>query len=111
MKIEPVYQRIGERLRQLRELAGLTQEEVAHLMRVSRTSICNVEKGRQRMLAHQIFDYAVIYDVEPALIFTEQITEQSVWVESALTRHLDQAERAFSAEIARLKKAIAKNGK
>ena len=54
MKAELIYQRIGERLRHLRQTQGITQEELAKELKMSRGSVANIETGNQRFLFHDI---------------------------------------------------------
>ncbi len=53
-----IYRVFGSRLREIREQADVTQEELARRVDLSRTSITNIEKGRQRILLHQLVDFA-----------------------------------------------------
>jgi transcriptional regulator with XRE-family HTH domain len=62
---EPVYSFFGSRVRALRERRNVTQEELARRVDLSRTSITNIEQGRQRVLLHQIFDIATALDAAP----------------------------------------------
>jgi len=64
-----IYQRIGKLIR-LKRLAikpkPLTQEELAHRVHLKRTSITNIEKGRQKILVHTLFEIAAALDVPTA---------------------------------------------
>jgi len=48
------YVRLGERLRNRRRGKGVTQEDLANLLQLNRTTIVNIEKGRQRLAVHQL---------------------------------------------------------
>lgn len=63
--IEPIYKEIGELVRLHRRAAGLRQEQVAAMLvpPVTRTSLINVEKGRQRILPHTLYQFAEIFNV------------------------------------------------
>lgn len=52
-----LYRLVGQRVRQLRG-DDLTQEELANLAGVARTSITNLELGRQRAPLHQLMRVA-----------------------------------------------------
>jgi DNA-binding XRE family transcriptional regulator len=58
--IEAVYRRLGQWVRQARKRRGLRQEDVAALMGLTRTSIVNIEAGRQRVLLHDALALLVI---------------------------------------------------
>jgi transcriptional regulator with XRE-family HTH domain len=62
---QPFYQMFGSRLRALREKRNVTQEELGRRVDLSRTSIVNIEKGRQRILLHQIVEIAGALDARP----------------------------------------------
>ena len=63
-----IYRVFGSRLRELREKASVTQEELARRVDFSRTSITNIEKGRQRVLFHQFVNMADALNVEPTAL-------------------------------------------
>jgi transcriptional regulator with XRE-family HTH domain len=65
------YCAIGERIRQWRLDRGMTQIDLADKVRLTRTSIVNIEAGRQRPLPHTLylFAYALrvsVHDLLPA---------------------------------------------
>lgn len=53
-----LYQQVGTRLRAIRQERNITQEALAHLVGMKRTSLTNIEKGRQKLLLHTIIDLA-----------------------------------------------------
>jgi transcriptional regulator with XRE-family HTH domain len=64
--VEPFYREFGDRLRLSRQAKGMSQAEVAPGVGLSRTSVANIERGRQRMSLHLLMEFARILDVEPA---------------------------------------------
>lgn len=60
-----LYRLFGSRVRALREEKNVTQEELARRVDLSRTSITNIEKGRQRVLLHQMVEIAHALDAAP----------------------------------------------
>jgi transcriptional regulator with XRE-family HTH domain len=52
------YLQLGQAIRARRERLGLTQTELAERVGLSRTSVTNVERGRQQVLLHQVVDFA-----------------------------------------------------
>jgi transcriptional regulator with XRE-family HTH domain len=64
--MEGLYREFGEILRAHRKAAGLTQSEVAERVQLQRTSITNIEKGRQHVPLHQLFRLASAVGAEPA---------------------------------------------
>lgn len=65
------YAEVGRRVRNARDTRGLTQEALATLVSLTRTSITNIEKGRQKLLAHTIVDLATALKVAPATLLPE----------------------------------------
>ncbi|MDG4889993.1 MULTISPECIES: helix-turn-helix transcriptional regulator [unclassified Mesorhizobium] len=60
-----VYREIGGLIRQRRKKQNLTQEKLAPLVGLSRTSLANIESGRQKLLVHQLFAFASALGLEP----------------------------------------------
>ena len=61
------YCRFGQRLSRARKAAGLSQADLATSINLTRTSVSNIEKGRQRVLLHtfgQILDVLNLQPVE-----------------------------------------------
>lgn len=65
------YAEIGRRVRLARERIGLTQDSLATQVMLSRTSVTNIEKGRQKVLAHTICSLAGELSVLPAELLPE----------------------------------------
>jgi len=61
-----VYPKIGGVIRQRRKQLKLTQEKLAPLVALSRTSLANIESGRQKILLHQLFAFAEALALQPA---------------------------------------------
>lgn len=56
--IEAVHVALGARIRLIRETLGVTQEDLAKRLGLVRTSLVNIEAGRQRMLLNFVDDVA-----------------------------------------------------
>jgi len=52
------YDELGERVQRARRKRGLTQERLATLIGLTRTSVVNLEKGRQKILCHTLVHLA-----------------------------------------------------
>lgn len=59
------YQRFGRHLRQARKAAGLSQADLAVAIKLTRTSISNIEKGRQKVLLHTFVEMLHVLNVKP----------------------------------------------
>lgn len=63
-----LYKALGNRIRQAREDRGLTQDAVAQRLDIGRTSLTNIEGGRQRVLLHVLYEIADELGVEPTAL-------------------------------------------
>ena len=70
MTWEPIYDQVAARIKTLREAAGMTQAELAEEIGLSRTSLVNIEQGRQRVMLHQLQEIAEILGV-PLLLLVD----------------------------------------
>lgn len=61
-----VYRSIGESIARRRGQLRISQASLAQAVRLTRTSISNIEQGRQRMLIHTLIEIASALKVEPA---------------------------------------------
>jgi transcriptional regulator with XRE-family HTH domain len=57
------YKALGARIRELR--GPLSQEQLAKIVKLTRTSIVNIEAGRQKLLLHNLFKIADALGVRP----------------------------------------------
>jgi transcriptional regulator with XRE-family HTH domain len=53
-----IYIEIGKRIKDMREHKNISQEELSKKIGLTRTSITNIEKGRQRLLVHTLINIA-----------------------------------------------------
>lgn len=62
-RIDMVYRQVGKRIGELRKRRNLTQEQLANAVGLQRTSITNIEMGRQKVLLHTLFELASVLRV------------------------------------------------
>lgn len=60
-----IYSIIGTRIREFRNQKDKSQDELARDVGVSRTSIVNIEQGRQRLPIHLLWQIGDVLDVDP----------------------------------------------
>ncbi|MCH8096367.1 MAG: helix-turn-helix transcriptional regulator [Proteobacteria bacterium] len=91
-EIDFLYQAFGKLVRLHREQRrDLTQEKLGRLVGLSRTSITNIEKGRQHVALHQVFALANALGVPPsALLPTVGDGQGTSWVASKLPPDTDK---------------------
>jgi len=70
MKINLVQQRFGERLRELRQSAGFTQEELADAAELDRSYVGSVERGERNLSIENVCRLAAAIRVSPADLFS-----------------------------------------
>jgi transcriptional regulator with XRE-family HTH domain len=57
---------VAERLRLAREQAGLSQGQVARMLKMHRPTISEIEAGRRRIVAEELAEFSRIYEVSVA---------------------------------------------
>ena len=68
-RCERPYMRFGEAVRYARLALGLTQRELADRLGYARSSITNIEVGRQRILLDDVFSFAKALEIKPQKLF------------------------------------------
>jgi transcriptional regulator with XRE-family HTH domain len=58
------YLQVGASIQKARKRRGLNQADLAHAVQLTRSSIANIEAGRQRALVHTVVLIARVLDVE-----------------------------------------------
>lgn len=66
MKVERIYELIAGRIRDMRERREISQQDLARRIGQSRTSVVNIEAGRQRITIHGIYDIAAALECQPS---------------------------------------------
>jgi transcriptional regulator with XRE-family HTH domain len=64
IRLTAVYQEIGNRIARARKKSGLSQHDLAVRIGLQRTSVTNIEKGRQKIMVHTLIDMAKHLNVE-----------------------------------------------
>lgn len=95
----PFYQTLGQRLREARRSVNLTQGDLARAVGVSRTSITNIETGRQPLYVHTLLRFAEILGITASELIPAR---KAVAPESDLAVHLKQLEQPKRDWVARI---------
>lgn len=66
-----IYERIGVKIKKARISKGITQENLAYMLGVDRTSIIGFEKGKQRIPLDRLYVLAKVLGVSISEIFKE----------------------------------------
>jgi transcriptional regulator with XRE-family HTH domain len=100
MQGDALYLEFGRLVREHRRRLKLTQEELGELVGLTRTSITNIERGRQKVLLHQVFQIASSLKVNPeALLPVADLKEISPVIDEKLGKHLTGAEKEWARRI------------
>lgn len=83
---ERFYAEVGNLIRKARSDRSITQEDLGGAVSLTRTSITNIEKGRQRLPLHTFTRIAVALGVEVTQLLPIQTTEK----EDDLTQQLSE---------------------
>lgn len=93
------YEQLGGQIRKARTAAKVTQEELANTLHLTRTSVTNIERGRQPVMAHVLVQIAsalntTVQDLIPSpetVAPTRKVTSQ--------LKKLERPEREWVARI------------
>ncbi len=66
---------IANRLSIAREQAGLSQTQVAHIMRMHRPTVSEIEAGRRNVSAEELLEFANLYEVSISWLADEKNEE------------------------------------
>lgn len=63
--IDSVYTALGAAIRTRREAIGMTQDALAARVGLARTSVTNIERGRQAIMVHQLLRFSDALGIAP----------------------------------------------
>ena len=93
------YESLGARIRELRG-GKFSQEQLAKAANLSRTSMVNIESGRQKLLVHNLFQIAKALGVRATELLSPLETPmQAVPVFDNLTESADWVQRSVKKAI------------
>jgi len=68
----PEVARIGERLRKLRKLRGMTQSELARQIGIQQSDLSRMEKGTYRVSLDNLFKILTVFGMDVAQFFQQE---------------------------------------
>lgn len=99
--VEPLlYLELGETLKRIRRLRRMTQEELAMKVQLSRTSITNIEKGRQKILVHTLAAIATALETPIGELFPASPDKEN-GLEEKLSHLAEPAQKDFVKSVLR----------
>lgn len=63
--VSTLYKILGARIKKVRQDKSMSQDDLSEKINISRTSIVNIEQGRQKPPLHVIYKLADVLDIEP----------------------------------------------
>jgi len=75
MKPNPIDVHVGQRLRQRRVLAGLSQEKLARMVGITFQQVQKYERGANRIVASRLYQLAQVLDVPVSYFFEHASSE------------------------------------
>ncbi len=100
MEPDALYADFGRLVRAHRQRLKLRQDQLAELIGLSRTSVTNIEHGRQKVLLHQIFQLAEALKVSPEVLLPASGTPRvSPEIEQKLDKHVPATARDWARRI------------
>lgn len=96
-----LYKAFGKMVKLHRERqSDLTQEKLGHRVGLSRTSITNIEKGRQHVALHQVYAIAEALNVPPEILLPKLGGEASLsWVTEKMPPGTDKQLTEWASKI------------
>lgn len=88
---------LGERIREAREMVGLKQDQLARAVGLSRTSITNIERGRQGVQVYLLVRIADVLGRPPAELLPRSATEPEPIPDKV--RSLEPRKRAWAERV------------
>jgi transcriptional regulator with XRE-family HTH domain len=76
--VDPTWAPIGERVRNLREARGLTQDQLAREMRVERQVLARAERGRARLTSGQLYAATLALHIPMRLLFEPSLDATAI---------------------------------
>jgi transcriptional regulator with XRE-family HTH domain len=71
-----LYAAIGQKIREARTRKSITQADLADAVALTRSSIANIERGKQKLLLHTFLHIAKALGTEPERLLPPEATPQ-----------------------------------
>lgn len=97
---DELYEAVGERIAHARRARGLTQDALAAEVSLTRTSITNIERGRQRVPLHVLWVIATALHVSPVSLLPVNVSQlHAARAAEALPGNLTHSERNWIRDV------------
>jgi len=75
--VQTFYRELGDLIRNRRKAIGMSQDALARYVGMSRTSITNIECGRQQVSLHLLYELATFLRIEPSALLPSKVLPRS----------------------------------
>lgn len=92
-QLKAFYQELGRNIKRARTSAGSlapTQEDLAKKIGLTRTSITNIEKGRQRIMLHTLFEISIALGVALSALVPEISKEGKIKIPGSVSKEVSK---------------------
>lgn len=96
METATFYTELGKNIKNYRTKLGYSQDELAKFLDLTRTSIVNIEKGRQRPPLHTVYDLSVFFDVDITDLLPSRSEQEQSDIRRSVDENLKIAENKFN---------------
>lgn len=93
--LDELYVALGKLVQTARKQANLTQDDLARRVGLTRTSITNIERGRQKIQIHTLYALAEALGVGPDALLPQPRAEPAEEIEERLPQEMPPAEREW----------------
>jgi transcriptional regulator with XRE-family HTH domain len=101
---DEIYREVGRKIRQTRENQHLSQDSLAKRLGISRTSMVNIEAGRQRTPLHVLWQIAELLETKLTLLIPTPEELLAPQNETVLDREMmKQIEEVANGDLATIK--------
>jgi transcriptional regulator with XRE-family HTH domain len=105
LSVKRLYEELGLRIRARREQGGLSQARLAEHVDLTRTSVSNIENGRQHLTLHSLYRFAEVLGCKPHDLLPEAESVRSQPIEEALASATGREDvRRFLEKVKELKR-------
>lgn len=95
MPPETIYAIVGNNISKFRHDRKLTQEKLAQAISLDRSSVSNIEQGRQKILLHNLYDIATALGVEPSDLLPKEDSLPKTNEGFSIPKHFSHNDKLF----------------
>lgn len=93
--VDKFYADLGENIKTYRTKQGYNQDELAKFLDLTRTSVVNIEKGRQRPPLHTVYDLAVFFNIDIKDLLPAKDEKQQIDLKKSVKDNIQTIEKKF----------------